>query len=267
MHYDYIAIPDADVPQAVDLTFQHVLQTYVSETNKTVSVWQAVPDNLLDFKPHEKTNPIRTILVHQLLPSAAFSLNLSAPRSRSSKNCYQSARSQSSRRTSRSTSAWRNGGCHSSRGAPPPGGWRVAPSSAGCGGAHLGFLAASAAHLPSPHAGSDLAAACRSARPRYLRAFGRREVGRGRPDLLSGGGKQRRKVASLIPFASSSCGQFSFSFRRILPPRLLWPAVHVPDSSKVSWQGCHWLSGGSVVARHGVVGRRWRFVANRRRHS
>jgi hypothetical protein len=26
-----------------------------------------VPDHLLDFKPHEKTNPIRTILVHQLL--------------------------------------------------------------------------------------------------------------------------------------------------------------------------------------------------------
>jgi hypothetical protein len=26
-------------------------------------VWRAVPDGLLDFKPHEKTNPIRTILV------------------------------------------------------------------------------------------------------------------------------------------------------------------------------------------------------------
>ena len=72
MHYDFIAIPDADVPQAVDPTFQHVLATYASETNKTVSVWRAVPDDLLDYKPHEKTNPIRTILVHQLLSERRF---------------------------------------------------------------------------------------------------------------------------------------------------------------------------------------------------
>lgn len=71
MHYDFIAIPDADVPQAVDPPFQHVLATYASETNKTVSVWRAVPDGLLDFQPHEKTNPIRTILTWQLLLRAA----------------------------------------------------------------------------------------------------------------------------------------------------------------------------------------------------
>jgi uncharacterized damage-inducible protein DinB len=65
-------IPDAEVPQAVDPTFQHVLQTYASEANKTVSVWQSVPDDLLDFKPHAKTNPIRTILVHQLLSERRF---------------------------------------------------------------------------------------------------------------------------------------------------------------------------------------------------
>jgi uncharacterized damage-inducible protein DinB len=72
MTYDFIAIPDADVPQGVDPVFQHVLQTYASETNKTVSVWRAVPDDLLDFKPHERTNPIRTILVHQLLSERRF---------------------------------------------------------------------------------------------------------------------------------------------------------------------------------------------------
>src|SRR5205823_13407121 len=72
MHYDFIAIPDADVPQAVDPAFQHVVQTYASEANKTVGVWRAVPDDLLDFKPHEKTNPIRTILVHQLLSERRF---------------------------------------------------------------------------------------------------------------------------------------------------------------------------------------------------
>src|SRR5262245_40707997 len=72
MHYDFIAIPDAEVPRAVDPAFQHVLQTYASEANKTVSVWRAVPDELLDFKPHEKTNPIRTILAHQLLSERRF---------------------------------------------------------------------------------------------------------------------------------------------------------------------------------------------------
>ena len=42
MHYEFIAIPDADVPQAVESAFQHVLQTYASEANKTASVWRAV---------------------------------------------------------------------------------------------------------------------------------------------------------------------------------------------------------------------------------
>jgi hypothetical protein len=37
-----------------------------------VSVWRTVPDDLLDFKPHEKTNSIRIILVHQLLSERPF---------------------------------------------------------------------------------------------------------------------------------------------------------------------------------------------------
>src|SRR4051794_30320636 len=72
MNYDYVAIPDAEVPPAVEPVFQHVVTTYASEVNKTASVWRAVPDDLLDFKPHDKTNPIRTILVHQLLSERRF---------------------------------------------------------------------------------------------------------------------------------------------------------------------------------------------------
>src|SRR5436853_7251659 len=72
MNYDFIAIPDAEIPHAVDPVFQHVVATYASEANKTASVWRAVPDDLLDFKPHEKTNPVRTILVHQLLSERRF---------------------------------------------------------------------------------------------------------------------------------------------------------------------------------------------------
>src|SRR5437870_2497134 len=72
MQYDSIAIPDAEIPNAVEPVFQHVVTTYASEANKTVSMWRAVPDSLLDFKPPEKTNPIRTILVHQLLSERRF---------------------------------------------------------------------------------------------------------------------------------------------------------------------------------------------------
>ena len=72
MHYEFTAIPDADVPQAVEPAFRHAVTTYASEANKTVSVWCAVPDDLLDFKPHEKVNTVRTILVHQLLSERRF---------------------------------------------------------------------------------------------------------------------------------------------------------------------------------------------------
>src|SRR5262249_36568880 len=72
MHYKFIAIPDADVPQAADPLFQHLVTTYASETNKTASLWRAIPDDLLDYRPHEKTNTIRAILVHQILSERRF---------------------------------------------------------------------------------------------------------------------------------------------------------------------------------------------------
>jgi uncharacterized damage-inducible protein DinB len=72
MNYDFTAIPDAEIPRAAEPVFQHLLTTYASEANKTASVWRAVPDDKLDFKPHEKVNTIRTILVHQLLSERRF---------------------------------------------------------------------------------------------------------------------------------------------------------------------------------------------------
>jgi hypothetical protein len=38
MNYDFIAIPDQDVPHVADPLFQHLVVTYVSETNKTASM-------------------------------------------------------------------------------------------------------------------------------------------------------------------------------------------------------------------------------------
>src|SRR6478672_6749305 len=72
MHYDFTAIPDDAIPAAAEPAFQHLLTTYASEANKTVGVWRAVPDDRLDFKPHDKANTIRTILVHQLLSERRF---------------------------------------------------------------------------------------------------------------------------------------------------------------------------------------------------
>jgi hypothetical protein len=72
MHYEFVAIPDEEVPQAADPLFQRLVTTYASETNKTASLWRAVPDGLLAYRPHEKTNTIRAILVHQILSERRF---------------------------------------------------------------------------------------------------------------------------------------------------------------------------------------------------
>lgn len=72
LRYAFTAIPDAEVPTARDPTFQHLVTTYASEVNKTASVWKAVPDGLLDYRPHAKTNPIRAILEHQILSERRF---------------------------------------------------------------------------------------------------------------------------------------------------------------------------------------------------
>jgi hypothetical protein len=42
MKYNFIAIPDAEIPQAVEPIFQHVVNTYASEANKTVSVCRLI---------------------------------------------------------------------------------------------------------------------------------------------------------------------------------------------------------------------------------
>ena len=72
MHYEFIAIPDNELPVKVEPAFRHLLTTYASETNKTVTVWRAVPGDLLEYRPHERVNTIRTILTHQLLSERRF---------------------------------------------------------------------------------------------------------------------------------------------------------------------------------------------------
>jgi uncharacterized damage-inducible protein DinB len=72
MFYEWTAIPDLEIPTANDPSFAHLVITYASETNKIASMWKAVPEELLDFKPHEKCNTIRTIFIHQILSERRF---------------------------------------------------------------------------------------------------------------------------------------------------------------------------------------------------
>lgn len=67
MNYDFIAFSNSKIPQAIDLVFQHPVNSSVSEANKTVCKCIAVAEDPLDFKPNKKRKPIRTILVLQLL--------------------------------------------------------------------------------------------------------------------------------------------------------------------------------------------------------
>ena len=72
MQYDFVAIRDSEIPVPIVSEYAHLVQTYASETNKTASMWKAIPAELIDFSPHEKTNSIRTILKHQLLSERRF---------------------------------------------------------------------------------------------------------------------------------------------------------------------------------------------------
>src|SRR5580658_4668277 len=72
MNYVYTAIPEEQVPRATHEQFQHLLETYASESNKVVSVWREFHDADLDFKPHPRSSSVREILRHQLLSERRF---------------------------------------------------------------------------------------------------------------------------------------------------------------------------------------------------
>jgi uncharacterized damage-inducible protein DinB len=72
MTYPHVAITDAQVPRATIPVFQHVLDTYASETNKVVSVWREFADADLPFRPHPRSAPVQDIFKHQLLSERRF---------------------------------------------------------------------------------------------------------------------------------------------------------------------------------------------------
>ena len=72
MRYDWTAIPDSEIPHAANPAFRHLLETYVSESNKVASTWRHLTDADLGYKPHLKSSSVGEILRHQLLSERRF---------------------------------------------------------------------------------------------------------------------------------------------------------------------------------------------------
>ena len=72
MQYAFTAIADSDIPRAAEPIFQHLLDTYASETNKVISVWRSFDPADLTFRPHPKSSTVADILKHQLLSERRF---------------------------------------------------------------------------------------------------------------------------------------------------------------------------------------------------
>lgn len=72
MQYEYIAIPDGAVPRAANPVFQHLLDTYASETSKVVSVWREFSPEDMAFKPAERSSSVADVMKHQLLSERRF---------------------------------------------------------------------------------------------------------------------------------------------------------------------------------------------------
>jgi uncharacterized damage-inducible protein DinB len=72
MQYSEIVVPEAKIPRASSAIFQHVLDTYASETNKVISVWRGFSQSDMDFRPHPKSASVEDIMKHQLLSERRF---------------------------------------------------------------------------------------------------------------------------------------------------------------------------------------------------
>jgi uncharacterized damage-inducible protein DinB len=72
MQYEYTAIPEAQVPRAADPVFQHLLDTYASETSKVVSLWRQFGPGDMAFKPTERSSSVLDVMKHQLLSERRF---------------------------------------------------------------------------------------------------------------------------------------------------------------------------------------------------
>lgn len=72
MNYAWTAITEARIPRAANPLFQHLLDTYVSESNKVASTWKNFTEADLAYRPHPRSSSVKEILRHQLLSERRF---------------------------------------------------------------------------------------------------------------------------------------------------------------------------------------------------
>ena len=72
MVYPHEGIPESVVPQATLAIFQHLIDTYVSETNKTAATWLSFSTADLKYRPHAKSSTVEEIFRHHLLSERRF---------------------------------------------------------------------------------------------------------------------------------------------------------------------------------------------------
>ncbi len=70
--HTWSAIAENEIPRAANPGFQHLVDTYASESNKVASTWKAFRDTDLDFKPHDRSSSVGEIFRHQLLSERRF---------------------------------------------------------------------------------------------------------------------------------------------------------------------------------------------------
>lgn len=72
MNYPHVALAESAVPRAAAPIFQHLLDTYASETNKVSSVWREFAPGDLSFRPHPRSMTVEETMKHQLLSERRF---------------------------------------------------------------------------------------------------------------------------------------------------------------------------------------------------
>jgi uncharacterized damage-inducible protein DinB len=72
MKYSQQFIAEPEIPRARTPVFQHLVDTYASETNKVASVWSEVHPDQMEFRLHHRSSSIRQIMTHQILSERRF---------------------------------------------------------------------------------------------------------------------------------------------------------------------------------------------------
>jgi uncharacterized damage-inducible protein DinB len=72
MRYKFFPISEETLPRTPAPVFQHVVDTYAGETNKTASVWREFTNADLAWRPHPRSMTVAENMKHQLLSERRF---------------------------------------------------------------------------------------------------------------------------------------------------------------------------------------------------